>query len=331
MAGSSEDVGNDNRQPVRRSPANSSASGLGASAAPEKAGSLNKKIRKMIAVTLAFGVAAAVVWSFRASSGSVSRNDRSQVVQIPANDSNQVGAYRDGSVDMTYQIENFDPETGIVKGSLAFPAWQTSDLHKRLYLNGVQITRTSPLNSLGSITDSLVPITSVPYQVAVTGTAAAFPSDSYRVRFSVSLSYRGLHGPEYLSNHSLSVRVGPRTNSYVVEAPDPRRDMNSADTEFLTLLITRKTPDIVWYYAIAVVPAVLILALIWQLVSGGGSRITLEAGIGILAILSLRQVIVPANIHTMTRIDLLLGIEAAVMILLVTWGVVTWGALQKSS
>src|SRR5262245_20646499 len=114
MAGSSKDMGNDNRQPITRSPANSSASGLGASAAPEKAGSLNKKIRtliKMIAVTLAFSIAAAIVWSLRASSGSVSRNDRSQVIQIPANGDKQVGSYRPGSVDMTYVIKNFDPET----------------------------------------------------------------------------------------------------------------------------------------------------------------------------------------------------------------------------
>ena len=335
MAGSSEDVGNDNRQPITRSPANSSASGLGASAAPEKAGSLNKKIRtliknkkirtliKMIAVTLAFSIAAAVVWWFRAPSGSVSRNDRSQVIQIPANGFEQVGSYLPGSINMTYEIKDFDPETGIVNGSLSFPFWQILGLPKPLYLNGIPVTRTPPLNAIG-INDSQEPITSMPYQVVATGTAAAFPSDSYRVRFPVELSYKGHLGLDYVSNHSLTVRSGPRTNSYVVEAPDKRhRDTYSADTGFLTLLITRKTPDIVWYYAIAVVPAVLILALVWQLVSGG-SRITLEAGIGILAILSLRQVIVPANIHTITRIDLLLGIEAVVMILLVTWG-----ALQK--
>ena len=184
-----------------------------------------------------------------------------------------------------------------------------------LYLNDKPVALTSTPFSYG---------VTVKDQEVVTGTAEAFPSDSYQIGVGAELSILTHESQEVLPNASLSIVVGPRVNSYVITALRP------ADTDEVSLLISRQTRVVVWYYAIALAPAVLILALLWQLIRHE-RPITLEAGIGIIAILPLRQVIVPPNINGITRIDILLGLEVIAMILLVAFGAIFAGDRREHS
>lgn len=84
----------------------------------------------------------------------------------------------------------------------------------------------------------------------------------------------------------------------------------------INILISRNIRTTVWCYLIALSPAILIFVLLFQL-AVGAAQVTLEAGVGIIAILPLRQVLVPSDVGGITRIDLILGMELVAMLVLV--------------
>jgi hypothetical protein len=284
-----------------------------------------------IPVALIMAMLATVAWSFMASSdeqalkvfyGGLSRKNKSLVIPIPANSTVEVAGHKQAGTshplaDATYTINSFDPETGLIDVSITV-APPTANAESRvpkqqLYLNDNPVTLAStPFSDGATIKD----------QEVATGTAEAFPSDSYQVGLLAQLTILTHQSQEVLPNAALYIKVGPRLNSFVVTALRP------GETDHVSLLISRQKRVIVWYYAIALAPAVLILTLLWQLINNA-RPITLEAGIGIIAILPLRQVIVPSDIIGITRIDILLGFEVIAMILLVALGAIFGRSSQE--
>jgi hypothetical protein len=217
-------------------------------------------------------------------------------------------------ISLTFRISSFDPSSGLMQGQVQLllgHQWfdQNSRVPNVVYVNG------SPANIIRHSRTckdcSQYATGSVRYQEVVLGTSAAFPSDKYLISGSFRL---GNGGDKPISKAMRTVlEIGPGLHGYEIEALRMGKD-----TSHVAVLLSRPESEVIWYYAIALAPVLLIFVLLWQLVTG--TRITLEAGIGILAILSLRQVLVPSNISGITRIDILLGLEVVMMIVLVAIG-----------
>jgi hypothetical protein len=230
-------------------------------------------------------------------------------------------SYNDGlPIYLTFEIDSFNPSSGTARGrinALLGPEWfyqeaisgRAANVPKRIYVNGIPISV-----ARSAVRCSVCPpfaSGSAPYSMQAVGSSATFPSDSYAINQSVTLNDQQTGGPRGATG--ISIEVGPKLNAYQIEA-------HKTDNTFeLSILLRRNTRQTVWTYVIALAPILLILVLVWQLVSGS-PRVTLEAGIGILAILSLRQVLVPPDVGGITQVDLILGMELVAIILLVAIG-----------
>ena len=66
-----------------------------------------------------------------------------------------------------------------------------------------------------------------------------------------------------------------------------------------------------WTYTIALAPLLLLGALVWSGLRSPESagRAALEASVGLVALLPLRQVLVPPDVQSLTRLDVVLSIE----------------------
>ena len=134
--------------------------------------------------------------------------------------------------------------------------------------------------------------------------------------------------PGRLMTVKLSLRTPPDTGVVIyyqlTHEGDPIR-LNSPDVQGLRLLIRRDPPTRAYVWTMALIPLLLILIALTQIFQsrrrepsgpGGVWPISLEA-VALLAILPLRQVLVPPEIRGLTTIDFLLGAELAAFIALI--------------
>lgn len=232
--------------------------------------------------------------------------------------------YNDGlPIYLTFEIDTFDPSSGTTEGRINAtlgPEWfyqqpisgHAPSVPELVYVNGIPIRMARSAERC----DVCPPIASgsVAYSMQAVGSSAAFPSDSYAIDQAVTVDDQQSGSPRGATE--ISIQAGPRLNPYQIEA-------HKTDNTFeISILLRRNTRQTVWSYVIALAPILLIFVLAWQLVTGS-PRVTLEAGIGILAILPLRQVLVPTDVGGITGVDLVLGMELVAIILLVAIGAFT--------
>jgi hypothetical protein len=85
----------------------------------------------------------------------------------------------------------------------------------------------------------------------------------------------------------------------------------AGDSSYFNLLLTRKSGNAWWVYTMAFAP---LIVLVLMSLAHARHRVNsgvlwLEAAVGVVAILPLRQVLVPADVPSLTRVDILLGVE----------------------
>ena len=217
-------------------------------------------------------------------------------------------------ISLTLKIDSFDPSSGLMHGQVQLllgRQWFNENLRvpKVIYVNGSSAKVIRHLRACANC--SQYATSSVPYQEVAFGTSAAFPSDMYYFGGNFRLG-TGEVKPIHEAMRT-SLMIGPSLKGYLIQTL-----RTGTDTTRISVLLSRPRSEVIWYYVIALAPVMLIIVLLWQLATG--IRITLEAGIGIIAILSLRQVLVPSDINGITRIDILLGLEVVMMIVLVSIG-----------
>lgn len=290
-------------------------------------------LARLILAFVILGVAAGFTWQFMSSSQAINaraafdrpalgndfnNHDFTGLVAIKQNGGEAMTSVEDKNaiypLYITFELDSFNPGSGIIDGRvdalLYLPGmWPSGGgpVPKTVYVNSVPVKMTPP-----AVRTEVTPAYlagSAAYSIQSVGSSSVFPSDSYAVNQAVVIEDR--YDVSGFAAKAISVVVGPKMSSYHIEA---HKTDNSWE---ISLLIHRNTKQIIWCYAIALSPVLLILVLIWQLAIRS-SRIAIEAGIGVLAILPLRQVLVPPNVGGITNIDLILGMELLTILLLVS-------------
>ncbi len=171
----------------------------------------------------------------------------------------------------------------------------------------------------------------VGFNLPFQGRPSAFPDDWYELASSVSIlaptSYvftdRG-YGVSPFPIH-IAFAAGPAMRGYAIWVVSKHR----VDGSFLRLVIKTDSQTRTLAYVTAAVPILLALVALCLLIislKGGYSRTRLQelafaVVLGVLAVLPIRQVTVPAGLHGPTRVDLLLalGVTMSVGVLLIAF------------
>lgn len=150
-------------------------------------------------------------------------------------------------------------------------------------------------------TDPEVSVGSTPVNFEAWGYPQDFPSDSYG-----SNNFLGI-GPG-LGSPDVDVTATGGLSPYVVTV--------AGDSSYLNFLLERKHGQSWWVYTIALTPGALFLALALGHGQSRGQAATLglDAAVGVLAVLPLREVLVPPEVPSLTRVDVLLGLQLMALI-----------------
>jgi hypothetical protein len=231
----------------------------------------------------------------------------------------------DSWVTLQFFLDDFDPSTGELEGRVAatldeetftreFPGSQPPP-EITISLVGLFEARsvTVPLGATESASD-FAPQSSASIGIESWGAASAFPNDAYGSNNFIEIG-SGMGYP------SVTLLASQRLAPYHIEA--------RVDATYLNILLKRKTGQVLWIYCIALSPLILLCSLIWLGISRRNSAgaAALEVVVGLLALLPLRQVLVPPNITELTWLDTILGLE---FILFVGWLAITVLFLESS-
>jgi uncharacterized membrane protein YhaH (DUF805 family) len=218
----------------------------------------------------------------------------------------QFGSDSSSWIILTVVLDDFDPNSGELRGTVsgavdreafakeypgAEPPGRTRLTLMTLYRSKSIEIELSP-STAASDTDQAV---SVPINLETWGARHAFPGDSYAATYFIHLE-AGQGFP------STIVVVGPRLADYIVSG--------RIGGTYFNVLLKRGLLQQIWIYALIASAWALFAALV---VTGRRTRDTgssaIQASIGVLALIPLRQVLVPADLKGMTDVDILLGIE----------------------
>lgn len=143
------------------------------------------------------------------------------------------------------------------------------------------------------------PTTTVPLALPVHGEARAFPGDSYAATYTISLR-KDVGG--FYAIDGMVVRAGPRLTGYRVALAVGPLDFR--------VRVERSTQTAIWVYIVALSPCLLLLVIVRANVKSrrqSDATLAIEVAVGLLAVLPLRQVLVPSDVEGITRVDALLG------------------------
>jgi hypothetical protein len=142
-----------------------------------------------------------------------------------------------------------------------------------------------------------------PIRLHMSGGPRRFPSDSYSTSYFLDIA-------NFASgSFNLELGVGEQLADYETQA--------ASDGKSLDILMERSQAQQMWVYLIAWSPMLLLFALVMasQRVENR-VQTALEATVGLVALLPLRQVLVPSTIETLTVVDFILGFE---FLLFIAW------------
>jgi hypothetical protein len=218
-------------------------------------------------------------------------------------------------IRLIFVLDEFDPVGGKLQGRVG--GIINPDLYHSEYPFSKSIPAKIPLTlySLFSGTHLNVPLTSsldgdqgdleqsTPVELEAWGEQRRFPNDSYAVTDLYNIG--GGNGWA-----SVTLVTGSRLSQYRVRA--------SVSYAYVNVLIERAPATRLWVYTIVTSPIVFLGALIWSGIFSRQSAVAsaIEVAVGLVALLPLRQVLVPASLTDLTTVDLMLGIE---FLLFVAW------------
>jgi hypothetical protein len=220
-------------------------------------------------------------------------------------------------IRLSFVIEKLDLENQVLRGSVF--ARLDAEIYRRKYPLAEELPTSISLGITGLSTrrvtrvpladarDTDSPIDGVPVEFEAWGHSNDFPSDAYGSNNFTSLG-SGVGFP------SIEVVIGGGMSAYKVTA--------AADETYLNFFVERHKKQAWWVYIIALSPLFLFIAL--QRARRGSDTLqttSLEIAVGVLALLPLRQVLVPPEIPTLTRVDVLLGLELLGFLLWVAFAV----------
>jgi len=226
----------------------------------------------------------------------------------------------DSPVHLRFVLESFDPNEGIIRGRVSgeidvaaferdrpfqeLPTSTTLSMISLYQTQSVEIALT-PKSAGFSVSPPAVEIAFETW-----GEQRAFPSDEYGSNYLFIITGA-------LGFPSISVISSQNLSQYHV--------LLSANNRYLNVLIERYDSQVRWVYLIALTPLLLFIAL--HVVSKGrsqrqGGTFAIEVAVGLLALLPLRQVLVPSSLVMITNIDILLGMQFVIFIVWVVFEVV---------
>lgn len=226
----------------------------------------------------------------------------------------------DGPVHLTFVIDEMDLKDqtirGRVSGSIDSEQYQKDNPgarppdHINLSITGQFATESVriPLSQDPGVLTSTVPVSFEAW-----GYTQDFPSDAYGSNNFLGIgSFLGFPDVEVASSGGMT--------PYVVTT--------AGDYTYLNFLVERKHGQRWWVYTITLIPAALIVALALGQRRIRASKVTmgLEAAIGVLAVLPLREVLVPPDLPSLTRVDVLLGLQ-----LITFLGVAVFSVFRRES
>jgi len=226
----------------------------------------------------------------------------------------------DSLVRLDFTFDDFDPNNGSLQGHLS-ALFNPNQYIRRFPQSKPPPQITVVFYSVFEVTAVKVPLVSqdatpeevpaVPITLEAWGDLRAFPNDRYAIAYFLSINDAGFSYPE------VSVLTGLRLSGYDISA--------SVDSLYLNFLLHREALQEVWVYVIAASPFFLLVALVWASLKWrrDAGVMAIEAAVGLVALLPLRQVLVPPELGTFTRIDLLLGLE---FLAIICWMVIAVGA-----
>nr|MDT0663345.1 hypothetical protein [Micromonospora sp. DSM 115978] len=213
-------------------------------------------------------------------------------------------------VHLRFVFDDFDPVLGALRGYVSANL-DMERYRNRYFSNELPSSISLRLGSVHSqklyelplLTSSKTDSASVPLELETWGDPRSFPSDTYAAIYLLGLG-NGLGFP------SVSAVMGSGLSQYAIKA--------SVNGVYLNFLFERPALQAGWVYLIASSPFVLLLVLVWSgLRSQQNAAVSaIETAVGLLALLPLRQVLVPAHLEMITNVDLLLGLE---LVLFIGW------------
>ncbi|NIH70157.1 hypothetical protein [Modestobacter marinus] len=217
-------------------------------------------------------------------------------------------------VTLLVVLDDFSPQTGQISAHVsavvdkalyekAYPG-ETPPSKIRLTVAGLYGWRVAEMPLLEESSQQFESsVNSVPIDLEAWGDPRGFPNDSY-----------GSNNFYYIDNGlgrpSVTLLATPRLAAYHLEA--------SVDDLYLSFLLERRQAEKLWIYTILASPVLLLISLMWlsRRQSQDVGTSALEVVVGLLALLPLRQVLVPEDINQLTWLDVILGVE---FVLFIAW------------
>ncbi len=160
----------------------------------------------------------------------------------------------------------------------------------------------------------------------------AFPDDWYEVNAGVTV-WAGQGA--YRSQLPASVLIMSRDQDYTVRVGLDAASPGTSAVHRLEFIVQRPTSLVIYTYFVAFMPLALLLALGVFCARRQEVPTPSEAAFGVaatlVAILPLRNVLIPPAITDLTRLDILFGLQAAVLVALSLILVGIWGPVLKAS
>lgn len=160
----------------------------------------------------------------------------------------------------------------------------------------------------------------------------AFPDDWYEVNAGVT-AWAGQGA--YRSQLPASVLIMSRDQDYTVRVGLDAADPGASAVHRLEFIVQRPTSLVIYTYFVAFMPLALLLALGVFCARRKEVPTPSEAAFGVaatlVAILPLRNVLIPPAFTDLTRLDILFGLQAAVLVALSLILVGIWGPVLKAS
>jgi hypothetical protein len=143
-----------------------------------------------------------------------------------------------------------------------------------------------------------------------------FPNDTYAFDLAVYVSYPS----EVVGDRDHPVIVGmaadDRLGQWNLDTERVASDGDSSNLHRVTAVFSRGWDYSAFVYVVSLMPAVIGLGFMirrQRKPNPGDTAAALELAAALLALIALRQVFVPANIAGLTRLDVLLGVQLALL------------------
>jgi hypothetical protein len=229
-------------------------------------------------------------------------------------------------IRLRFVFTEFDPTRGAIRGTVAGFIDETA-YAKQYFGSAAPKSTELTLRSLFTTTQLEIPLATkdfpesaaqVPLELEVWGEPNNFPGDAYTTAYSFDVG----SGMDWAS---VSVLLGSGLRSYYISG--------SISDLYLNIMLERRETQRRWVYTLALSPLLLLGALVWSTLRSRDDAVALsiETAVGVLALLPLRQVLVPSDITSITNVDLILGVEFLLFIGWMGWSIVKLNTVSQKA